>query len=66
MSKGLEKRENSDLTKSSFPEELKPFERGVGPAVTVGKAAGNIISDIIDGVVDIFCDDDKEKKEQVS
>jgi len=63
MSKELEKREGSDLTKGNFPEELKPFEKGVGPAVTVGKAAGNIISDMIDGIVDFFCDDGEEKKE---
>ncbi len=63
MSKELEKREGSDLTKGNFTEELKPFEKGVGPAVTVGKAAGNIISDMIDGIVDFFCDDGEEKKE---
>lgn len=54
MEKDLEKRENHDLTKGKFPEELKPFEKGVGPAVSVGKVTGNIISDMIDGIVDFF------------
>lgn len=63
MERNLEKRENHDLTKGKFPEELKPFEKGVGPAVSVGKATGNIISDMIDGIVDFFCDGDEEKKE---
>jgi hypothetical protein len=62
MEKNLEKRENYDLTNGKFPEELKPFEQGVGPAVAVGKAAGNLVSDLIDGIVDLFCDDDKDKK----
>jgi hypothetical protein len=66
MEKDLEKRENYDLTKGKFPEEMKPFEKGVGPAVAVGKAAGNFVSDLIDGIVDLFCDDDNEKKEQAS
>ena len=61
MNKYIEKREGSDLTQGNFPEELKPFEMGVGPAVSVGKAAGNIISDMIDGIVDFFCDDEKER-----
>ena len=62
MEKNLEKRENYDLTNGKFPEELKPFEQGVGPAVAVGKVAGNLVSDLIDGIVDLFCDDDKDKK----
>jgi len=66
MEKDLEKRENYDLTKGKFPDELKPFEQGVEPAVAVGKAAGNFVSDLIDGIVDLFCDDDNEKKEQAS
>ena len=63
MEKKKKKRENHDLTKGKFPEELKPFEKGVGPAVSVGKVTGNIISDMIDGIVDFFCDGDEEKKE---
>lgn len=62
MERNLEKRENHDLTKGKFPEELKPFEKGVGPAVSVGKVTGNIISDMIDGIVDFFAMVMKRKK----
>lgn len=62
MSKELENRDSQDLLSKKFPEELKPFEQGVGPAVAVGKVAGNLVSDLIDGIVDLFCDDDKDKK----
>ena len=62
MKKDLEKRDNYSLTKGKFPEEIKLFEQGVGPAVAVGKATGNFVSNLIDGIVDLFCDDDKDRE----
>lgn len=62
MNKDLEKSGSQGLQSSNFPEELKPFERGVGPAVAVGKATGNFVSNLIDGIVDLFCDDDKDRE----
>lgn len=62
MSNDLEKRSCQDLQSSKFPDELKPFEIGVKPAAAAGKIAGNLVSDLIDGIVDLFCDDDNDKK----
>jgi len=49
----LEKQE-SFLEKFHFPEELQPFEKGLKPAIKVGKTVGEFISDAIDAVVDHF------------
>lgn len=49
----LEKQQ-SYLDKFHFPEELQPFEKGLKPAIKVGKTVGEFISDAIDAVVDHF------------
>ncbi len=42
------------LEKLHFPEELQVFEKGVKPAVKIGKTAGEFLSDAIDAAVDYF------------
>lgn len=48
------KKQQDFLEKFHFPEELKPFEKGVQPAIKVGKTVGEFISDAIDATVDHF------------
>lgn len=50
----LTKKQQDFLEKFHFPEELQVFEKGIKPAVRVGKTAGELLSDAIDAVVDYF------------
>lgn len=42
----------------SLPQELKPFEVAIKPTVSAGEATGDFLSDLIDDIVDLFCDEE--------